>query len=106
MRTGSPKRQRQYKHIKEGLLERGTGLMKAKEIAARTVNKERARAGESRTASRSSIEDMSSGRRGGLHSHTGSKGRTYDQLRNEAREHRIKGRSKMTKAELVKRLGR
>jgi hypothetical protein len=106
MRTGSPKRQRQYKHIKEGLLERGTGLKKAKEIAARTVNKERARAGESQTASRSSIDDISSGRRGGLHSHTGSKGRTYDQLRNEAREHGIRGRSRMNKAELSKRLGR
>jgi hypothetical protein len=106
LRTGSPKRQRQYKHIKEGLLERGTGLKKAKEIAARTVNKERARAGESQTASRSSIDDISSERRGGLHSHSGPKGRTYEQLRNEAREHGIKGRSKMTKAELLKRLGR
>jgi hypothetical protein len=106
MRSGSPKRQRQYKHIKESLLDRGTGLKKAKEIAARTVNKERARAGESRTASRSSIVDISSRRRGGLHSHSGARGRTYDQLRNEAREHGIKGRSKMTKAQLLARLGR
>jgi hypothetical protein len=106
MRSGSPKRQRQYKHIKESLLDRGTGLKKAKEIAARTVNKERARAGESRTASRSSIDDISSSRRGGLHSHAGARGRTYDQLRNEAREHGIKGRSKMTKAQLLARLGR
>jgi hypothetical protein len=106
MRTGSPKRQRQYKHIKESLLERGSGLKKAKEIAARTVNKERARAGESQTASRSSIDDISSGRRGGLHSHTGSKGRTYAQLRNEARESGIKGRSRMNKAELLQKLGR
>jgi hypothetical protein len=106
MRSGSPKRQRQYQHIKEGLLEHGTGLKKAKEIAARTVNKERARHGESRTASRSSIEDISSSRRGGLHSHTGSRGRTYDQLRNEASEHGVKGRSKMTKAELLIALSR
>jgi hypothetical protein len=106
LRTGSPKRQRQYKHIKEGLLERGTGMKKAKEIAARTVNKERARAGESEVTSRSSIDDISSERRGGLHSHTGSRGRTYDQLRNEARERGIKGRSKMTKAQLETSLSR
>ncbi len=106
MRTGSPKRQRQYKHIKEGLIERGTAYKKAQEIAARTVNKERARHGESRTASRSSVDDISSGRRGGLHSHTGPRGRTYKQLRNEAREHGIKGRSKMTKAQLEKALNR
>ncbi len=106
MRSGSPKRQRQYKHIKEGLIERGTGYKKAQEIAARTVNKERARHGESRTASRASIDDISSGRRGGLHSHVGSGGRTYDQLRNEARERGIKGRSKMTKAQLERVLSR
>ena len=106
MRSGSPKRQRQYQHIKEGLLEHGTGLKKAKEIAARTVNKERARAGESRIASRSSIDDISSSRRGGLHSHMGPQGRTYKQLRNEAREHGLKGRSKMSKAELQKALSR
>ena len=96
----SPKRERQYKHIKEGLEERGTGDSKAEEIAARTVNKDRARAGESKVASRTSIEDISPERRGGLRSHTGSKGRTYDQLRNEARERGIKGRSRMNKAQL------
>jgi hypothetical protein len=99
-RAWNAKRERQYEHIKDGLLERGTGEDKAEEIAARTVNKDRARAGEARTASRSSIDDISSARRGGLRSHSGSKGRTYDQLRNEAREHGIKGRSTMTKAQL------
>src|SRR5438132_6487013 len=96
----SDKRERQYEHIKEGLLERGTGEDKAQEIAARTVNKERARHGESRQASRTSRDDISSGRRGGLRSHSGSQGRTYDQLRNEARQRGIRGRSRMTKAEL------
>ena len=100
----SPKRERQYEHIKEGLEERGAGEDKAEEIAARTVNKERARHGETKTASRTSIQDISSGRRGGLRSHRGSGGRTYDQLRNEARERGIKGRSKMTKSELERRL--
>jgi hypothetical protein len=99
-RAWSAKRERQYEHIKDGLLDRGTSEDKAEEIAARTVNKERARAGEARTASRTSIDDLSSSRRGGLRSHSGSKGRTYDQLRNEARERGIKGRSTMTKAEL------
>jgi hypothetical protein len=106
MRTGSPKRQRQYVHIKESLIERGTGNQKAQEIAARTVNKERAQHGESKTASRVSIDDISSGRRGGLHSHMGRQGRTYDQLRNEAREHGIKGRSRMSKAQLLTALNR
>src|SRR5438309_11149050 len=96
----SPKRERQYDHIKESLKERGTGEDKAAEIAARTVNKDRAQAGEAREASRTSIEDISPERRGGLRSHTGSGGRTYDQLRNEARERGIEGRSKMTKAQL------
>jgi hypothetical protein len=100
------KRERQYEHIKEGLLERGTGEDKAEEIAARTVNKERARQGETREASRSSIDDISSGRRGGLRSHRGSGGRTYDQLRNEAKERGIRGRSRMNKAELEKVLSR
>jgi plasmid stabilization system protein ParE len=99
-RAWNAKRERQYEHIKDGLLDRGTAEAKAEEIAARTVNKERARAGESRTASRSSIDDISSSRRGGLRSHGGPTGRTYDQLRNEAREHGIAGRSRMTKAEL------
>jgi plasmid stabilization system protein ParE len=96
----SPKRERQYEHIKGSLEERGTNEDKAEEIAARTVNKERARSGEAKEASRTSIQDISSERRGGLRSHTGSGGRTYDQLRNEARERGIKGRSRMTKAEL------
>ena len=102
----SKKRERQYEHIKDGLLDRGTSEDKAEEIAARTVNKERARTGEARTASRTSVEDMSSARRGGLRSHAGSRGRTYDQLRNEARERGIKGRSSMTKAELERAVDR
>jgi plasmid stabilization system protein ParE len=102
----SPKRDRQYEHIKESLLERGTSEDKAEEIAARTVNKERARAGEAREASRTSIDDLSSSRRGGLRSHGGPRGRTYDQLRNEAREKGIKGRSTMTKAELERAVDR
>jgi len=101
----SNKRERQYEHIKESLLERGSGEDKAEEIAARTVNKERARHGEAREASRTSINDISSGRRGGLRSHGGPRGRTYDQLRNEARQRGIRGRSKMTKAELERALG-
>jgi hypothetical protein len=105
-RAWSAKRERQYEHIKEGLVDRGAGEDKAQEIAARTVNKERARHGEAREASRTSIDDISSSRRGGLRSHSGSQGRTYDQLRNEAREHGIKGRSKMTKAELERALRR
>ncbi|HEY6115528.1 MAG TPA: plasmid stabilization protein [Candidatus Dormibacteraeota bacterium] len=100
------KRERQYEHIKEGLLERGTGEDKAEEIAARTVNKERARHGETKEASRSSMDDISSGRRGGLRSHRGSGGRTYDQLRNEAKERGIRGRSRMNKAQLEKVLSR
>jgi len=100
------KRERQYEHIKEGLLERGAGEGKAEEIAARTVNKERARHGETMEASRSSIEDISSGRRGGLRSHRGSGGPTYDQLRNEAKARGIRGRSRMNKAQLEKVLSR
>ena len=102
----SPKRERQYEHIKEGLLERGRGEELAEEIAARTVNKERARAGEALEASRSSVEDISSGRRGGLRSHSGSAGRTYAQLRNEARQRNLPGRSSMTKAQLERALAR
>ena len=102
----SPKRERQFEHIKEGLRERGTGEDKAEEIAARTVNKERARQGEAKEASRTSVEDISSGRRGGLRSHSGSQGRTYDQLRNEARDRGIKGRSRMSKAQLERALSR
>jgi hypothetical protein len=104
-KSWSAKRERQYEHIKEGLEERGKGEDVAEEIAARTVNKERARAGEARTSSRTSTDDISSGRRGGLRSHSGPQGRTYDQLYNEAKERGIKGRSKMTKAQLLRALG-
>jgi len=96
----SDKRERQYEHIKEGLEERGDPEPLAEEIAARTVNKERARAGEARTRSSSSVDDISSGRRGGLRSHQGSGGRTRDQLYAEARRKKIAGRSKMTKRQL------
>jgi hypothetical protein len=102
----SKKRERQYEHIKEGLRERGRSEGVAEEIAARTVNKERARSGEAKTASRSSLEDLSSGRRGGLRSHRGPGGRTFDQLYNEARDRGIEGRSKMNKAELERALAR
>ena len=105
-RAWSAKRERQYEHIKEGALERGEDEDTAEEIAARTVNKERARAGEARQASRTSTRDMSSGRRGGLRSHSGPGGRTRDQLYNEARAKGVKGRSKMTKAELARAVGR
>lgn len=104
-RGSSPKRERQYEHIKESALDRGESKKRAKEIAARTVNKERARHGESKTASRSSTQDMSSGRRGGLRSHSGSGGPTYDQLYAEAKRRDVKGRSKMTKKELASALG-
>ncbi|MFI5533993.1 plasmid stabilization protein [Kitasatospora sp. NPDC051853] len=104
-RGSSPKRERQYEHIKEGLRERGESEERAEEIAARTVNKERARHGESRTASRSSTHDISSARRGGLRSHGGAKGPTYDQLYNEARQRNIKGRSTMNKKQLQHALG-
>ncbi|MFJ8159536.1 plasmid stabilization protein [Streptomyces sp. NPDC096136] len=105
-RGSSPKRERQYEHIKDSALDRGESEKRAEEIAARTVNKERARSGESKTASRSSIDDMSSSRRGGQRSHSGSRGPTKDQLYNEARERNIKGRSQMDKAELKEALGR
>ena len=96
------KRARQYEHIKGSLEERGASEDTAEEIAARTVNKERARSGESRRRSRSSTQDISSGRRGGLRSR-GSKhtGRTRDQLYNEAKQLGIEGRSKMNKQQLV-----
>jgi hypothetical protein len=102
----SQKRERQYEHIKEGLVERGRSEDTAEEIAARTVNKERARSGEARTASRTSTEDLSSGRRGGLRSHRGPAGRTYRQLYEEARDRGIDGRSKMSKAQLERVLAR
>ncbi|WP_371785270.1 plasmid stabilization protein [Streptosporangium subroseum] len=103
-RGSSPKRERQYEHIKDSERERGVSEKRATEIAARTVNKERARAGESRTASRTSTQDISSSRRGGLRSHSGAGGRTRDQLYAEARRRGIQGRSKMTKAQLEKAL--
>jgi|SRR4051794_8615382 len=102
----SKKRERQYQHIKEGLEDRGKDEDTAEEIAARTVNKERARAGESKEASRTSVDDISSGRRGGLRSHSGEAGRTRDQLYNEARDKGVKGRSKMNKDELERALER
>jgi hypothetical protein len=102
----SDKRERQYEHIKEGLEERGRSERVAKQIAARTVNKERARAGESRQRSRTSTQDISSGRRGGLRSHRGSGGRTRDQLYEEARRKGVEGRSKMNKAQLERAVGR
>ncbi|MFD8480413.1 plasmid stabilization protein [Kitasatospora sp. NPDC059673] len=102
----SPKRERQYEHIKESQLKRGTSEKRAEEIAARTVNKERARHGESRTASRTSVKDVSSGHRGGKRSHSGAQGPTKDQLYNEARQRGIKGRSKMNKHQLENALGR
>jgi len=105
-RAWSAKRERQYEHIKEGLEDRGESESTAEEIAARTVNKERARAGEARESSRSSTDDISSGRRGGLRSHRGAGGRTRDQLYEEARKKGVKGRSKMNKAQLERAVGR
>jgi hypothetical protein len=100
------KRARQYEHIKDSALERGETEDRAEEIAARTVNKERARAGEARESSKLSREDISSGRRGGIRSHrTGPRGRTRDQLYEEAKDRNIHGRSRMTKAELQRALG-
>ncbi|MGW1753013.1 plasmid stabilization protein [Streptomyces mirabilis] len=104
-RGSSPKRERQYEHIKESALDRGESRERAEEIAARTVNKERARAGESKTASRTSTEDISSGSRGGLRSHQGAQGPTYDQLYEEAKRRDIHGRSDMNKEELRRALG-
>ena len=100
------KRERQYEDIKEGLLERGRPERTAEEIAARTVNKARARAGEAKQASRTSTEDISSGRRGGLRSHSGSGGRTKAQLYEEAKRKNVPGRSAMSKAELERAVGR
>lgn len=102
----SAKRERQYEHIKESALERGEDEDTAEEIAARTVNKERARAGEAKEASRTSIDDISSGRRGGLRSHHGPGGRTRAQLYNEARQRNIAGRSNMNKQQLEDAVGR
>src|SRR5438067_11269172 len=105
-RAWSDKRERQYDHIKEGLRERGEKEDTAEEIAARTVNKERARTGEARQRSRSSVEDISSGRRGGLRSHEGRGGRTYEQLYNEAKQKGVEGRSRINKAQLERAVGR
>ena len=106
-RAWSAKRERQYEHIEDSLERRGTTKRKAKEIAARTVNKERARAGEATTSSRLSREDISSGRRGGLRSGTNRpKGRTKEQLYNEAKRMGIEGRSRMTKAQLQRAVDR
>jgi plasmid stabilization system protein ParE len=103
----NPKRERQYEHIKESLEERGSSEDKAEEIAARTVNKERARTGEAKTSSKLSRTDMSSGRRGGLRSGTNrAKGRTRDQLYNEARDMNLKGRSRMNKEQLQRAVDR
>ena len=96
----SAKRERQYVHVKESLLGQGKPQPMAEEVAARVVNKERAQHGESVQASPSSINDMSSGRLGGLRSHKGPDGRTLLQLRNEARQRVLKGRSTMNKAQL------
>ncbi len=102
----SAKRERQYAHVKDSLMERGKSEPLAEEIAARVVNKERAQHGESATASASSLNDMSPGQRGGLRSHKGEGGRTVQQLRNEARQRGVKGRSAMNKAQLEKALQR
>ena len=102
----SAKRERQYEHIKESQEDRGVPEGTAKQVAARTVNKERARAGESRQASRTSTDDISSGRRGGLRSHRGPGGRTRDQLYEEAKRKGVPGRSKMSKQQLEKAVGR
>jgi hypothetical protein len=105
-RAWSAKRERQYEHIKEGLEDRGRDEDVAEEIAARTVNKERARSGESQERSRTSTDDISSGRRGGLRSHAGAGGRTKAQLYEEARKKNVRGRSSMSKAELERAVGR
>ena len=102
----SPKRERQYEHIRDDQESRGRPEEVAREIAARTVNKERARAGESKQSSRSSTGDISSSRRGGLRSHRGAGGRTRDQLYAEARRKGIAGRSTMSKRQLEEAVGR
>jgi hypothetical protein len=101
----SDKRERQYEHIKESAEERGTSEDRAKEIAARTVNKNRAREGESDQASRTSTEDVSPQHRGGKRSHSGSQGRTKEQLYQDAKRQGVPGRSDMTKAELEREVG-
>lgn len=105
-RAWNAKRERQYEQIKASLRRRGETEDIAEEIAARTVNKERARSGEARQASRTSTEDISSGRRGGLRSHRGPGGRTKAQLYEEAKRKGVRGRSRMTKAQLARAVGR
>ncbi|WP_372345403.1 plasmid stabilization protein [Streptomyces sp. KL116D] len=102
----SAKRERQYEKIKKSALDRGESRKRAEEIAARTVNKERARSGEAKSASRTSTRDISSARRGGVRSHRGAGGPTRDQLYAEAKDRNIKGRSTMTKSELAEALHR
>ena len=105
--TWTKKQERKYEHIRDSERDQGASPRRAKEIAARTVNKERAQRGQSNTASRSSTDDISSSRRGGLRSgKPGPRGRTKAQLYNEARHHGIKGRSKMNKAQLERAVGR
>jgi hypothetical protein len=105
-RQWSAKRERQYEHVKDSVKRRGRSEDVAGQIAARTVNKERARSGESKTASRTSTKDIASSRRGGLRSHSGSGGRTRDQLYEEAKRRNVKGRSRMSKAQLEEAVGR
>ncbi|GAB2684993.1 plasmid stabilization protein [Nocardia thraciensis] len=100
------KQERQYEHVKESARDRGASEGRAKEIGARTVNKNRAQSGQSKTASKTSVRDMSPQQRGGKRSHSGSQGPTRDQLYNEARQRGIKGRSKMTKRQLASALGK
>jgi hypothetical protein len=99
-RGSSPKRERQYEHIKSSVKKRGQSTSRAEEIAARMVDKERARSGEARSASRTATRDISSSRRGGLRSHSGPGGPTYAQLYQEARRRGVKGRSSMNRASL------
>ncbi|MER7661836.1 MULTISPECIES: plasmid stabilization protein [unclassified Streptomyces] len=106
-RGSSPKRERQYEHIKEGAEKRGASTDRAKEIASRTVNKERARSGEAKTASKTSTQDRkSASQRGGERSHSGAQGPTKDQLYAEAKKKGVEGRSSMTKAQLARAVGR
>ncbi|THV29526.1 plasmid stabilization protein [Glycomyces paridis] len=105
-RQWTDKEERRYRHIRDSVEERGEDEDTAEEIAARTVNKQRAREGKTKTASRTSVEDMSSSKRGGQRSHSGPKGRTRDQLYEEARRKNVKGRSKMNKAQLRRAVDR